>query len=354
MYEARVEWVDYAKGLCIIMVVMMHCTLDYGANVGQEGWLHEAVQFARPFRMPDFFLLAGLFLSRSINAPLREYMDRKFLHFAYFYLLWLAIQLSMTEVELLLSDPVAFGALYSHSLISPINTLWFVHMLTIFYMLTRALRRVPVWLVLLSAASLQTLFRMGMIDTGWSVADRFFDRYIYFFVGYAAAPWIFDLAKRAARRPLLTLAALSAWAVINGLLTTVSLDQEPVISLLLGFAGAAAIVSVGSLMSLYQWGSLIRYAGAHSIVIYLSFFLPMKVLILVFGNYPIITDVGLASLVITAVAVLTPLLFHYWIRGTWLGFLYERPSLFRYHSNSEKIRRPQSRVAQTDPGKQDY
>ncbi len=50
------------------------------------------VEFARPFRMPDFFLIAGLFLARRIDAPWRLYLDRKVLHFFYFYALWLTIQ----------------------------------------------------------------------------------------------------------------------------------------------------------------------------------------------------------------------------------------------------------------------
>ena len=52
----RVDWVDTAKGFCIVMVVMMHSTLGVEAAAGREGWMHALVEFARPFRMPDFFL----------------------------------------------------------------------------------------------------------------------------------------------------------------------------------------------------------------------------------------------------------------------------------------------------------
>ena len=64
---ARVDWVDYAKGFCIVMVVMMHSTLGVEAALSREGWLHYAVAFAKPFRMPDFFLISGLFLARVID-----------------------------------------------------------------------------------------------------------------------------------------------------------------------------------------------------------------------------------------------------------------------------------------------
>ena len=36
----RIDWVDYAKGFCIVFVVMMHSTLGVEAALGQEGWMH--------------------------------------------------------------------------------------------------------------------------------------------------------------------------------------------------------------------------------------------------------------------------------------------------------------------------
>ena len=88
----RVDWVDYAKGICIVMVVMMHSVLGVEAAAGQTGFMHWLVMFAKPFRMPDFFLISGLFLSVVIDRDWRTYLDRKVVHFAYFYLLWVTIQ----------------------------------------------------------------------------------------------------------------------------------------------------------------------------------------------------------------------------------------------------------------------
>ena len=90
--KARVDWVDTAKGFCIVMVVMMHSTLGVEAAASREGWMHAVVEFARPFRMPDFFLISGLFLARVIDRDWRDYLDRKVIHFAYFYALWVTIQ----------------------------------------------------------------------------------------------------------------------------------------------------------------------------------------------------------------------------------------------------------------------
>lgn len=337
MPAVRVAWVDYAKGICIIMVVMMHATLDYGAAVGAEGWLHHVIAFARPFRMPDFFLLAGLFLSASINSPLREYVDRKVVHFVYFYLIWLFIYLSVTETGLMLNDPAGFVYLYLFAWLEPVSTLWFVHMLAVFYSVTRLLRHLPVLLVLLLAAGLQLAFHGGWIDTGWSVLDRFCDRYVYFFVGYAAAPWIFAFARQIPSTPYRAIIALAVWAVINAGFTVTNTDALPGPGLLLGLMGAAAIVTAGSLLAGQRWAGFLRYCGVHSIVIYLSFFLPMKITLKILVDSGVIADVGWASLVITAVAVVVPLVFYWFVKDTWAVFLYLRPTAFRFGQRAVSV-----------------
>jgi uncharacterized membrane protein YcfT len=82
----RVDRVDYAKGICIVMAVMMHSVL--GIEFGERGFMHVLVAFAQPFRMPDFFLISGLFLPLVIGRNWRTFLDRKMMHFAYFYVLW--------------------------------------------------------------------------------------------------------------------------------------------------------------------------------------------------------------------------------------------------------------------------
>lgn len=334
--SGRVAWVDYAKGLCIILVVMLHVTHDYAMAVGSEGWLHAVDEFARPFRMPDFFLLSGLFLSLSINAPWREFIDRKVVHFAYFYLVWLLIQQSITEPQLLL-QPADFLTVFLWAWVDPVNTLWFVHMLAIFFVVTRLLRAAPVPLILGLAAALQLAFALGWIDTGWSVADRFFDRYVYFFAGYAFGPRIFAWAARLQQAPLFTLLALLVWAAGNATLTGMQLASVPGIGLLLGFAGAAAIMGTGSLLATHSWAAWLRYIGAHSFVIYLSFFLPMKIALKTLATTGIVPDVGTATALIVVVAVAAPLLFHRIVRNTWAGFLYARPAALRLSYSRDNV-----------------
>src|SRR3954453_13123587 len=139
----RVDWVDYAKGICIVMVVMMHSVLGVEAASGQSGFMHALVAFAKPFRMPDFFLISGLFLGLVIGRDWRTYLDRKVVHFAYFYLLWVTIQFGF-KAPGLAAEHGALGVarLYGEAFIEPFGTLWFIYLLPIFFIVAKLVRNV--------------------------------------------------------------------------------------------------------------------------------------------------------------------------------------------------------------------
>jgi uncharacterized membrane protein YcfT len=289
----RVGWVDTAKGICIIMVVMVHGVLGVEAAAGTQGWMHNAVSFARPFRMPDFFLISGLFLGLVIDRPWLRYVDRKVVHFAYFYVLWLTIQFAFKAPGMALEDgPASAFQSYLLAFVQPFGTLWFVYLLPIFFLFTRLVRTAPVWSVFAWAAALEIL----PVHTDSIVFDEFCERFVYFYAGYAFAPHCFAFAAWVRRRPLPVLAAIALWAPLNGWLVftpapgalapllqneigaagaTGGVSELPVISLLLGFAGALVVVACASLVSGLRNTAWLTWLGAHSIVIYLAFFLPM-------------------------------------------------------------------------------
>ena len=55
--KPRIDWVDYAKGICIILVVLMHANGGVEKLLGTETWFNGFIAWAKPFRMPDFFLI---------------------------------------------------------------------------------------------------------------------------------------------------------------------------------------------------------------------------------------------------------------------------------------------------------
>lgn len=323
--RGRIDWVDYAKGFCIIFVVMMHSTLGVEAAVGGEGFMHSLVAFAKPFRMPDFFLISGLFLARVIDRDWKTYLDRKVVHFAYFYVLWTTIQFAV-KAPGLGSEFGALGLLqhYLLAFVQPFGTLWFIYMLPVFFVFTKLSRKASPLGLWLFAAALEILH----LDTGALVVDEFASRFVYFYTGYLVAPRIFTFASGVQSRPLSAMAGLLLWGLVNGLLVFHGYSELPFVSLGLGLAGACAVVTVSALLAMSGVFAPLRYCGRNSIVIYLAFFLPMAATRAALVETGLIADIGLVSLVVTAAGILGSLALFWLVRGSSLRFLFERPHGF--------------------------
>ncbi|GLR89078.1 acyltransferase family protein [Bradyrhizobium iriomotense] len=322
---ARVDWVDYAKGICIVMVVMMHSVLGVELAAGEPGFMHGLVAFAKPFRMPDFFLISGLFLPLVIDRDWRIYLDRKVVHFAYFYVLWVTIQFGFKApafaAETSWRDA---GLLYLESFIEPFGTLWFIYLLPIFFVVTKLTRRIPPLAIWLAAALLET----ARIATGWTAIDEFCARFVYFYSGYLFADYVFALSDRARRHPATALAALGAWALVNAALVAHDASEWPMVSLLLGFCGACAIVTMGTLLAHARRLNFLRFCGEHSIVIYLTFFLPMAATRTLLLRTGVVPDIGMTSLIVTIVGVIGALAIWQTALRLHAHFLFERPDAF--------------------------
>src|SRR3974390_2110698 len=321
----RVDWVDYAKGVCIVMVVMMHSVLGVELAAGQTGFMHVLVAFAKPFRMPDFFLISGLFLSVVIDRDWRTYLDRKVVHFAYFYVLWVTIQFAFKAPAFAAESSWAHaGFLYLESFIDPFGTLWFIYLLPIFFVVTKATRKLPpllIWTVL-------ALLESAHVETGWPVIDEFCARFVYFYSGYLCADYVFALSDRARARPPVALAGLALWALVNGSLVWFGFSEWPLVSLMLGLAGACAIIISGTLLARAHWLDFLRFCGEHSIVIYLAFFLPMAATRTLLLRAGIIHDIGTISLLVTIAGVLGALAIWRGALAVGANFLFERPAAF--------------------------
>jgi uncharacterized membrane protein YcfT len=322
----RVDWADYAKGFCIIMVVMMHSTLGVEEAVGREGFMHAVVAFAKPFRMPDFFLISGLFLSRVIDRDWRTFLDRKVAHFAYFYVLWVTIQFALKAPHFAAAHGWVYVVeQYALAFIEPFGTLWFIYLLPIFFVVTKATRGAPPVLVFLAAATLQ----IAQIDTGWTAVDEFAGRFVYFFTGYAVAPHVFALAATAQARPGRAMGGLALWGLVNASLVYTGLAALPGVSLALGFLGACAVVTGSALMAKVNWLDVVRFCGRNSIVIYLAFFLPMAASRTVLLQTGVFSDVGLMAIIVTTCGILGALAMWWVAWRLHAGFLFERPDAFR-------------------------
>ena len=331
----RLDWVDMAKGLSIFLVVMMYAASSVGEDTGGVGALHWAIAFATPFRMPEFFLISGLFLSQVIDRPWRAYADRRVVHYLYFYALWALIHI-IFKVGLLGFDPVGALQQIAWAVIQPYGVLWFIYMLAVVSAVTKLLHdsRAPRWAVFAVAAILQ----MATIQTGSYAVDQFAEYFVFFYAGYVLAPQLFKLAEWAADHAALSLIGLAIWAIINGALVflggfemhpihpLVGLAGLPGVHLVLALVGTSALCVMAALLTRLPWMNWLRWMGSKSLIIYVAFVLPLGVSRTVLIKLGV-DDPTVLSLATMAIAIISPLVLYWIVQRTGVGkFLFERPA----------------------------
>ncbi|KKB10494.1 acyltransferase [Devosia geojensis] len=332
----RLDWVDTAKGLSILLVVMMHSAYGVGEATGGTGVLHWIIAWATPFRMPEFFLISGLFLASVIGRDWPRFADRRVVHYLYFYALWAVIHI-VFKVGLGAGDPATAASYLAWAVIQPYGVLWFIYMLAVFSAATKLVHdwRIPHWAVLAAGAVLQ----IAPIETGLYAVDQFAEYFVYFYAGYALAPLIFRLAGWAAENIGLACIGLAAWAAINtGLVFSPGFAVEPAgsvmgiaglpgVRLVLALVGSVALCVIAVLLSRLPFMEWLRWLGARSIVVYLAFALPMAVTREILVRLGVIDDTSVLSILVMASAVISPLVLYWLIERTgWGRFLFERPA----------------------------
>lgn len=141
---ARQTWIDYARGIAIVLVLYRH-VFEGIKNAGISIEDHIAIEHANilffSFRMPLFFIISGMFVMASLaKRGLPAFLETKARTILYPYFLWGVLQIS---IQLLLknyvnADRTAFS--YLNLLYSPrlVDQFWYLYALfnvTILYAL---------------------------------------------------------------------------------------------------------------------------------------------------------------------------------------------------------------------------
>jgi fucose 4-O-acetylase-like acetyltransferase len=102
MKASRLRWIDYARGLAIILVCYRHVfegSKEAGIPVGDNYFLEYINIFLYSFRMPLFFIVSGLFITRSLaKKGLGLYVENRARTIIYPYFVWGILQLSLQMV----------------------------------------------------------------------------------------------------------------------------------------------------------------------------------------------------------------------------------------------------------------
>ena len=346
----RLDWVDAAKGISILLVVMMYAANGAGEATNNVGALHYVIGFATPFRMPEFFLISGLFLANVIGRPWAKFADRRAVHFLYFYAIWAVIHIVL-KVGIASRDPGTALEYMGWAIIQPYGVLWFIYVLAFTSVATKILMelRIPHWLAFAGAAALN----LAQLDTQSYAFDQFAKYFVFFYAGYAFAPFIFNVVTKAMNAPKIAIALLAIWALGNGALVftpgfiaepghfTMGLAETPVIKFALALIGTLALCVGAGLINKVKWMGWLNYIGKSSLVIYVAFVLPLGIARTVLVKLDLFTDTTQLSIVTMLIALITPLIAHWVIKKINFGhFLFARPAWAKLPETGVKADQP--------------
>ncbi|HEY4199917.1 MAG TPA: acyltransferase family protein [Devosiaceae bacterium] len=332
----RLSWVDTAKGISIILVVMMYSVFNVGQNADGIGIFHYVIGFATPFRMPEFFLISGLFLSQVIARPWRAYADRRVVHYFYFYALWAVIHL-VVKIGLASHQPMEALGDIAWATIEPYGVLWFIYLLAAFSAVAKLAYdlRAPHWAVWLLGAA----FQMSNVHTGSYLVDQFCAYFVYFYSGYILAPLLFRLVDWASANVGLALLGLFAYSAINATLVfspgyavlpgeiQLGLAGLPGLRLALAILGSTALCGTAGLIVKLRFMDWLRWLGAHSLIVYLVFVLPMSFIRIALEKLNITHDVSVLSFAVIVGSIGCAVALYGLVQWTGRGkFLFERPA----------------------------
>ena len=213
----RVEWVNYAKGLGIILVVVGHAWRGLAglATPGQAHVMSVVDTAIYQFHMPLFFVLSGLFVAHSAQRPLGKFVLQKLRTIAYPYVLWTLIQTAIaSEAGAAAHHKISFLAVLKHLPYQPVGQFWFLYVLLMCMLAFGLLSKVRLGTlpILLLAIALYVA-RHLVHGMEWGPLYQFSADFVYFAAGAVLAPMVLARITKI-DWPLLLIPSLAMFAII--------------------------------------------------------------------------------------------------------------------------------------------
>ncbi|WP_261462287.1 acyltransferase family protein [Serratia proteamaculans] len=333
----REAWVDYAKGIGIILVVFGHVNRGlYSAGIHlSESFYQLTDSVIYSFHMPLFFFLSGLFFVQSLDRKGKNrFLISKIDTIVYPYIIWSLLQ---GTVEIVLSRYTNNSAslkdligVFTH----PRAQFWFLYALFMVFVLATLLYNknkfnyiLPA-LIIISAGlyiyqdNLTKAFHFGYITSFM----------IFFLLGALAIHYSAAIAKIGIASSLAAMCTfvLIEW-VFHGYLGMTYTDYG-LYSMILAITAITFIVCLSVLLAKADI-SWLRRLGELSMVIYLMHILAASGLRIVLVKLLHVNNWSAHIIVGTLFGLIAPMIAYYFIQRFHLNFLLERP---RFHGAHHK------------------
>lgn len=261
--STRIEWMDCLRGIAIVLVVIFHAyEIAAGNTRGEIDAVFSFNAIVGTMRMPTMLFLSGLLVPRGLSKGVRRFIEGKVRKVLYPYFMWSALMLVFFAIA---ARTIGWGfdrQWIPRVLYQPIEHLWFLAYLFLYFFLALALRRVNPIVVAVGCFTLT----IAPVAGPWYV--------FWYYAGF------FMLGVAAGLRPALWSRATASLGISCGLLggaiaifaaDELGFMEIPTVHLYALIVIAAVVGGCGIFMRIGT-ASLFRpvcYIGANSLVFYL-------------------------------------------------------------------------------------
>ena len=338
--ENRYPWVDYAKGIAIILVAYRHVLGGYAkAGIYVPDYLDMVQQSVYNFRMPLFFILAGIFVRKSlVKRGFKKFTAYKLNTILYPYLVWATLQLTLQIIFSRYSNGDKDLSDYLYLLYYPraLDQFWFLYtifnitlLFTFFYIYChiKTIGQLVLGVFFYYLSTLPAVMDISLLqDTlqfyiyfalgSWGAHIILSDRYRPIF----ASPWLFV--------GLLPFFLISQWYWVSHQDLR---DFAPYLFMLIAILGSMFVFNIAFMLGQARAAHFLRVVGHHSLYIYM-----MHVIALALARVLLINLLGITHIFILlplgmVVAVALPIIFYRVsvTNGLWFLYYFKAPRSVR-------------------------
>ncbi len=195
LQKSRMAWVDYLRGIAIVLVVYRHVLLGL-QNSGMApptGFLDANIMFFS-FRMPLFFILSGIFITGSLaKKSLGRIIYSKFELLLYPYLIWSVIQITIQIAATHWTNSQRHLIDYTFIFYQPkeLDQFWYLPALfnsTLIYLLTKTKLKLHGWMQIVLGL---VLYFLSQYCRKITMMSDWMEFYIFFAIGDTISTFFF-------------------------------------------------------------------------------------------------------------------------------------------------------------------
>jgi uncharacterized membrane protein YcfT len=276
--QGRLQWVDYARGIAIMLVVYRHVVIGVtrtGLEITPLMFNIQEVFFN--FRMPVFFVLSGIFLAgslarKSIGAVLKDRTTT----LLYTYLLWGGITIILLIYFSRYTNSVRQWSNLTDLIVKPreVGHLWYLLALfntsALYLLITRL--KLPHLVHIIMAALMYWFSRVPVVEQISALSDLCY-YYVYFLIGTYASSIILDGEKGPAVLDPKKLVWLAPLFIAAQTIWYLNKDERSGLFVIpffiINIVACYFVYVISNLLSRYKSNFWMAYLGKYSLYIYI-------------------------------------------------------------------------------------